>query len=469
MPALLINTTFHTLLVALFWFLLRFRFQTRATKPANPWRSLSLALSARPVVAVLMTGAAVNLAFAVLAGYINPRDYVQDVVAARQFFRHETLYPVNLPQLGIAELRAPVPDQQTLQRIPLMGREFASLSEPPATANAHPPLVGILLALPVDLFGLRGSFLLIVFLSSLLLWISLVLIVRSLFGPRSRWEWLALAGLVFGWCQVDTTLRGGQPSLFILFIVVAAWRLLRRNQSGPAGALIGLATSIHAFPALLGLWCLIRCRRALVSMLASLLVIAAFIAAVTNLSVFPEWLATIQMLSRLFVPTSGNVSLAGRMATFSGSMGWGTHTDIAGPFAFLAVAGALAWFLPWKLTRSNPDTLDVEYAMFVVAMLLASPISWPRYFPILLLPIAVFLKHASASKIPPLLVLLLVLTMPSSALGAIQAWLLPRLGFPFTWLIESLPTCGLLVLCLWLGEIHSRIQYSAASPKTSLN
>jgi len=143
------------------------------------WDGAGRFLSHRAIVAYLIFGACANMFVAALAGYINPMDYVQDVVAARQFLKHETMYPANLPRLGFAELSAPMPGREALRKLSIFQGELKTATFSPAPGNAHPPVLGILLVAPVFLFGMRGSFLFILSLSVVLLYVTVAAILET--------------------------------------------------------------------------------------------------------------------------------------------------------------------------------------------------------------------------------------------------------------------------------------------------
>jgi hypothetical protein len=94
MRALPLNSTFLVLVFLFIWSLSR-------------TRSIWQLLSSRTLLAFILFGASVNIAYSSLSGYINPRDFVQDVVAAHQFLDHKTLYPADLATLGVGELAEP--------------------------------------------------------------------------------------------------------------------------------------------------------------------------------------------------------------------------------------------------------------------------------------------------------------------------------------------------------------------------
>src|SRR5580658_1048139 len=155
---LAIGPAFAFFTVLLVWSLtLWARFGVSGARGA--WERLARLPSSRSIMVFLVISACANVSFSALAGYINPRDYVQDVVAARQFLRHATMYPDDAPQMGVIELSAPVKGRSELQRLPVIRHELDTLNDLPIPANVHPPALGIAMAAPVFFLGLRGSFL----------------------------------------------------------------------------------------------------------------------------------------------------------------------------------------------------------------------------------------------------------------------------------------------------------------------
>jgi hypothetical protein len=417
---------------------------------------LARILSQRAVLAVLLLGACVNVAFSGLAGYINPRDYLQDVVAARQFLKHATMYPPDLPRMGIVELSAPIVGREELQRLPVIRHDLDTLTDPPAPANAHPPMLGIALAVPVLLLGFRGSFVLVFLLSVALLYVSVAAILRELFPALPYRASCAAMGLVFGWYPVGTTLRSGQPSIVLFALTTASWLMLRRNRPWTAGGAIGLAACLHAFPALLVLYFAVRSRRAFVSAVGTIALLSAAAAAVTVQSTFRQWLNTADAIGQRFIPRAGNLSLAGLFANFSAGIGWGANVKIVAPATLLIVAGGLALFLgPWNRRDALPERLDVEYSVFVSAMLLASPISWGRYLPIMLLPLAVLIRGWNRKRprlaVSALLAALVFMSFPDATSGWLCNWLTRNLGFAAGWLLNAMASLSILAILLWLG------------------
>jgi hypothetical protein len=454
MRALPLNSTLIVFAILLAWSLARAtRFGVRGAQAT--WELLGRILSQRAMLAFLLLGACANIAFSALAGYINPRDYVQDVIAAHQFLKHATMYPRDLPQMGIVELSAPITGREVLQRLPVIRHDLTTLTDPPASVNSHPPTVGIVLAAPVLLLGLRGSFVFVLLLSAALLCVSLVTILGELFPALPFGALCAVTGLVFGWYPVGTTLRSGQPSIILFALITAGWLMLRRNRPWMAGGAIGLAACLHAFPALLLLYFAIRSRRAFVSAVGTITLLSVAAAAVTIPSTFQQWLNTLDLIAQHF-PTAGNLSLAGLITGFSGGIGWGTNVKIIAPAMVLIIAGALALFLwPWNRRNARPERLNVEYSVFVAAMLLASPISWERYLPIMLLPLAVLVLNWKEKRpmlaVPALLAALVFMSFSEATFFWMYNWLARHLGFAAAWLLSAMPSFSILAILLWLG------------------
>lgn len=453
--ALPISPTLLFLAAMLVWSLVR---AARFGSPGAPETSrlLGQILGHRATLAFLVLAACANLSFSILAGYINPRDYVQDAVAARQFLRHASMYPSDLPQMGIVELSAPIRGRATLEQLPLIRDELNTLTDPPAPVNAHPPVLGVVLATPLYVLGFRGSFVFVVLLSCAVLYVSTVAILRELFPRLPLGTFCAVLGLVFAWYPVGAALRSGQPSVVLFGLLTAGWLLLRRNRPYLAGSAIGLAACLHAFPALLTLYFAIRSRRAFVASLGTILALNVAATRLTVEHTLRQWLDTASFVSQIFVPKVSNISIAGLASRLSAGIGWGQNVSLIVPVVLVLGAGALGFFLtPWNRRNVPLELMDIEYSVFVGAMLLASPISWSRYLPILLLPLAVLIWNWRQSRpawaVPALLAALVFMTFSDSTINRTYAWLSAHPGFAIAWLVTAMPSFSVLAVVWWLG------------------
>lgn len=449
-PLLLSSTTYVLLGLVIAALALKRRW------PARPLcHDLRRILSHPGVLAFIVLGASVNLSLRAISGYINPRDYIQDVIAARQFWNHDSLYPPAFPDRAVAELAASMPGQELLKKLPFIQGEFARLSEPPVSLNAHPPLLGMLFSVPVWLLGLRGSFAFFFLLFLALLCASIRMFMHTLFPGATRSDLTYVFGLALGWHAAGDALRAVQPSIPLLALMVAAWLLLQKGREYLAGSAIGLATSLHTFPGLLIVYFAVRYRRAAFSSLATIAAVGMAVALTTVPGTFSEWLRSADYISRVFLPTRENISMAGVLVGFSNLMLWGWNPKAVAVAIIIFVAGCAVMVLqPWKRMEPESDRFHLEYSMFLVAMLFCSPVSWSRYLPILLLPLAVLVRVWPRDFPRWGLAILLAggvfLTIPDQAVGIFYTWLAERIGGAAAWIVTSVQTFLLVALYLWL-------------------
>jgi hypothetical protein len=93
----------------------------------------------------------------------------------------------------------------------------------------------------------------------------------------------------------------------------------------------------------------------------------------------------------------------------------------------LASAMILVGDLMARTWRTNhAERRDQTFAMAVIAMLLASPITWDHYFVILALPLAILWRHANST---PLRTGLLVTTFLLVTLSPRRFWMLTLPGY----------------------------------------
>lgn len=408
----------------------------------------------RRLAAILLTGAFVNLSLRLAAGYINPRDFLQDAVAAQQLLAGKTLYPPDLQQLATAETAAPFPGEAALRKVRLLDGEFRNLGQNVAQ-NAHPPPVALLVAGPVALLGVRGSFLAAWIVSGVLLYVSLRFVILELFGAVALAQHVSLMAAAFGWYPVVSTLRSGQSGIVVFALCTASWALLRRKQFWAAGVPIGIATSIHAFPGLLLVYFLLRVPKSLGGAVAALAVLNGLAAVVAGPGSYIEWLRTAGAVSRSYLSYRVNYSAAGAIASLSRSL----DLALAGSVLTAGVAGTAAialgiWTLRRRRIAFSTQAGDLEFAACVVLTLLASPVCWDRYFPILLLPIAIGLRHQGGENRTALVYAIAIglISIPGDALDVIFGALTASIGVILAWTVTSLPIGFLVAMLVMLGR-----------------
>lgn len=407
----------------------------------------------RSVVVFLLVGGAVNLALRLTAGYINPRDFVQDYVAATEFMAGRSLYPQDLATIGAeAVTNEPFPGRSWLESNPVFRGEFLHLTET-APANAHPPIVGVVLGVPAELLGLRGTYLIVALgLMWLVLW-SVRVILREYDLNPSTWQWLALIGLLAGWHPLNAAIRSAQPGILLLGLVVGGWAALRNARQVLAGVLIGLAACIQAFPLLLVAYLAVRRQAAFVASLLTIAGVTAIVAAITPPGTSTEWGTTMAWIAPQFVGVTENMSLTGLTIRSARSVGHDPDFKVVAlGWMTLVVFAGVALLLPGRWMTRSRDVLDREVGLGVALMLLLSPLTWTRYFPLLLLPIVtasiIVAKGAdNFAKVGGLIVALLMLSIPDGTVVALAKWL-DSAGYEAAAL---LPAAMITVAIAWIG------------------
>ena len=187
----------------------------------------------------------------VLAGFFAPTDLAQDLAAARVFAAGENPYEV-----GIAPAHAALMNVSPDQGYPYY---------------PHPPLLFLLL-LPISAFTLQQAAFLWFGVSLGLLLLLAALLADAAAGPvhparetsRLRVSLVFVALLV--WPPVLVNLTDGQWSIVIAVLLTVSWYGRSRGRHALTGASVGFACAVKLFPAVLGLYFLLRAPRAVIWM-----------------------------------------------------------------------------------------------------------------------------------------------------------------------------------------------------------
>lgn len=463
MRPLILSTTFWVLLaMALYGVVLVAR-----------GRSLSLdqviqLVTRRPVVYFLLLGGAVNLTLRLVAGYINPRDFVQDYVAATEFMAGRSMYPTDLPSIGARAVATEAfPGRALLEANPVFRGEFSHLSET-APANAHPPVVGVVLGIPADLLGLRGTYLLVALGLLLLVVWSLKVILREYDLTPTRWQWFAIIGLLAGWHPLNAAIRSAQPGILLLGLVVAGWAAIRTNRPMTAGVFIGLAACIQAFPLLLVGYLGVRRPFGFIASVVTIALVTTAIGFLTPAGTGAEWSATMAWIAPRFAGVTENISLAGLSVRIFSLLGQDADFRvIAIAWMALTAIAATIFLLPGRWIVKDVRELDTEFSLVVALMLLLSPLAWTRYLPLLILPIITILVRVRAPvggkpSIVAMLIGAVLLSLPDGT----AIWMSARLSATGASAVSLLPIgtitlsicffCGLLLRELRHTTVHER-------------
>lgn len=249
-------------------------------------------------------------------------------------------------------------------------------------------------------------------------WISLnfALLIASLWmllvpvGSTSRAAALSLAGLALMYPPVDQVFVWGQTQIVLMFLLVLAMRSLGRGRGGDlgAGAAIALAGLLRAFPLLLAGYLVARRNwRALFWMVA--FCVAGTLATAWMIGV-ARCLSWVKMIAWNSGYWQSSLAFNIGLAPFVSRMFWYTFgarlspaLELARQIAVLVASLAIVTFA-WRVTPHRvayPDGDFRAYGLWIAAAIVLSPIAWPHYMALLLIPYAVIAWRALAGRGSP--------------------------------------------------------------------
>jgi len=219
---------------------------------------------------------------------------------------------------------------------------------------------------------------------------SLLWILHALRPGLSTWERILLGSGVVLFPPLTFHLVYAHTELFLLLTLVAAWLCLRRGKQAPAGMLLGLAVSTRLYPALLLLF---LAQRKFWKALATTIGTAAGVCVLAGAIMGPTSYLRYWAVLREVIPTlyarQGNFSLWGSVHKVAAL--WPPLSQrpwLRDGLAYLLSVGvvALTFLLGARHHEPPPQgpcvdlfSLDWGYALYIVACLLASPLSWANY------------------------------------------------------------------------------------------
>ena len=335
---------------------------------ARPRRG-GLAVAARHVLTVVVFGVLpIVLAFSFVAASWNNSTFLSD-------------FKGDLYQAGrdVVHGRNPYPAA-------FLAREAAARREgrPVETAIAVPdyPAPALVLAAPLSLLPFRAAGVLFVLVS-----VCALLLALRLLGVA---DWRCY-GLAFLSWPVLHGLRLGALTPLLVLGVAAVWRW-RDGLWRPALAVVAVvAAKLFLWP--LAIWLLLTRRFQAISLacgLGAITLLAGWaVIGFAGLVGYPELLNNLASLEEGVgvSPVTGLLALG---------LGRTVATIVA-----LGIVAAL-FSLAWRL-RSRPGNDRRMFELAVVAALVASPIVWPHYFALLLVPIALLSPRLSPIWFAPLL------------------------------------------------------------------
>jgi hypothetical protein len=222
-----------------------------------------------------------------------------------------------------------------------------------------------------------------------------------------RTAWIVFFGLTFQ--PILDNMWHGNISALIFFAFCLSYWLLRRGHPWLAGLILGLIVPLKFYPAFFVLYFVWRRNWALVvgAAVGCLVVLGVSLLTVGwagNLDYFRMVLAELRSGG---IPAFNNQSISGFLlhAFTSGDVNaWG---EMAAPrlvsILRLVLVGTLIGVVAWALRRRPEETADpvisqdLDLALVIGVMLLASPITWYHYYVWLLFPLVVLLDMLLSS------------------------------------------------------------------------
>jgi hypothetical protein len=227
---------------------------------------------------------------------------------------------------------------------------------------------------------------------------SLLIVYRVIGRPR-RAELLVVVAVLTTFFPLANTVLAGTMNSLLLMLLTAAWACWLRRRDVAGGVLIGAAAVFKLFPAALFPYLAWRRHWKLLAAATAIGLAGLFLGlAVTSLDHNIYYFR--EMLPHLAAGTGyrENQSLAGvaarlcdpNTANAGGSAGWcGRLIDWPAVLVLLAIV--------WRMT-SRASRSGLEFALAVTALPLISSVTWSFPLVILILPIALLVRHAVSGR-----------------------------------------------------------------------
>ncbi|MGD8450626.1 MAG: glycosyltransferase family 87 protein [Phycisphaerae bacterium] len=252
-------------------------------------------------------------------------------------------------------------------------------------------------------------------------------------APRPRAAtWLAL-GLMLPYLYSASVL--GAVGLMMMFLLVAVWFLFERRYEWEAGAVLGLATLIKLVPGLLVIFFLLKGRWRVALAAAAVTVVFGLGMPLISLGVaetkrqhtaFFERAAqghsawntiTADQPRKIYYKNNALPAVLRRLGTHINATpderGSVTYVNVvdwprsrvfavyAGLLAVILVGSVMAGLRPPRWAAKSPaevNGLRAQFGVWCAAMLLASPLLWVHYLPMVYWPLAVVAERATRRR-----------------------------------------------------------------------
>ena len=234
----------------------------------------------------------------------------------------------------------------------------------------------------------------------------------------------------------------GELTYFLLLPVTLGWRAARHRRWGAAGVWLGACASVKLFLLLFLPWLVLQRRwRAAAAFVCTIAVMVGLGAVLFGIDSYWQWRKTLAMVGWWGLPM--NASLAGVVHRV-----WTTGAASA---QWLAAIGGLVGDpdhlgSAFGIPQDGPRHVDIGVAAILLAALLASPLGWAYYVPLLLGPLLGCLAGALARSRAgrrwwvPVAIAGVMLFVPDEVLGEWHgvAWQAGTVGSLYFWALVLL-------------------------------
>jgi len=327
-------------------------------------------------------------------------------------------------------------------------------------SGGHPPFAAALLA-PLGLVDYVTAARIWLLLELALVPVVVILVGLAHGRSFSPPTILFACGLFVLWFPTTAEMLYGQLTLPLAVLLLASWLCFKRGHPRLAGVLVGLATGLKLFPALVVGYYLVKQRWAVVGWACGTFVATLVVAAVVlGPATVRDYLGVGLGEAGHWRAVWGNYSPVGLVWwVTSGAVDFQTAVPFVVPVVRAPwLAGPISWFVEASvlglagLAVWRSDDPDAEYALAICATLLASPVTWQCYFVLLAWPLWVLGNRLHRRGWPArptnLYLSVVALLCVPVALFAVAAAVLGRLlvGGDPTALVLPLPSVSTLAL-----------------------
>ena len=246
--------------------------------------------------------------------------------------------------------------------------------------NLNPPHFAVLTA-PFWLLTYQQAFVFWLIGGLLCLFLSVRIVWQELAYPRSAPLILVVGAALVSCAPFVLVSSTGELTYFLLLPVTLGWRAARHRRWGAAGAWLGACASVKLFLLLFLPWLVLQRRwRAVAAFVGTIALMVGLGAMLFGIDSYWQWRKTLALVGWWGLPM--NASFAGVVhrvwPTGAASSQW--LAAIGGLVVILITMGRL------RILEDGPRHVDIGIGAILLAALLASPLGWAYYVPLLLGP-----------------------------------------------------------------------------------